>query len=137
MGIGWRFSAPAQVCVQDFNLLNTLSVRDNIAAIGLDNMKKEIHRRIEEVAAGWNCPHTDKRTYEISGGGNSGYGCPRVAVHRHHHAADGLLLTWIRGVWEVMLLLLIVPIRHHSSGHPWSFRGQFRRRSVHQGREGF
>ncbi|NLJ86993.1 MAG: ABC transporter ATP-binding protein [Firmicutes bacterium] len=70
---------------QDFNLLNTLSVRDNIALpLALDNMKaKEIHRRIEEVAARLGIVHIlDKRTYEISGGEQQRVAIARGIVHR-------------------------------------------------------
>ncbi|MGB4338054.1 MAG: ABC transporter ATP-binding protein [Bacillota bacterium] len=56
---------------QDFNLLNTLSVRENIALpLALDNVPpREIHYRVLEVAGRLGITSIlDKRTYEISGG---------------------------------------------------------------------
>jgi ABC-type lipoprotein export system ATPase subunit len=70
---------------QDFNLLNTLSVRDNIALpLALDNVKaKEIDRRVGEVAARLGITHIlDKRTYEISGGEQQRAAIARGIVHR-------------------------------------------------------
>lgn len=70
---------------QDFNLLNTLSVRDNIALpLALDNVKAvEIHRRVKEVAARLGIAHIlDKRTYEISGGEQQRAAIARGIIHR-------------------------------------------------------
>jgi ABC-type lipoprotein export system ATPase subunit len=70
---------------QDFNLLNTLSVCDNIALpLALDNVKaKEIHRRVGEVAAQLGITHIlDKRTYETSGGEQQRAAIARGIVHR-------------------------------------------------------
>lgn len=56
---------------QDFNLLNTLSVRENIALpLALDGVHSDdIERRVELVAVRLGISHIlDKRTYEISGG---------------------------------------------------------------------
>jgi ABC-type lipoprotein export system ATPase subunit len=70
---------------QDFNLLNTLSVRDNIALpLALDNVKpSEVYRRVGEVAARLGIAHIlDKRTYEISGGEQQRAAIARGIVHR-------------------------------------------------------
>lgn len=70
---------------QDFNLLNTLSVRDNIALpLALDNVKaQEIHHRVEEVAVRLGIAHImDKRIYEISGGEQQRAAIARGIVHR-------------------------------------------------------
>lgn len=70
---------------QDFNLLNTLSVRDNIALpLALDNVEADgIHRRVGEVAARLGIAHIlDKRTYEISGGEQQRVAIARAIVHR-------------------------------------------------------
>ena len=70
---------------QDFNLLNTLSVRDNIALpLALDNVNaKEIHRCVEEVAGRLGIVHIlNKRTYEISGGEQQRVAIARGMVHR-------------------------------------------------------
>ncbi|OPZ65681.1 MAG: ABC transporter ATP-binding protein YxdL [Firmicutes bacterium ADurb.Bin506] len=70
---------------QDFNLLNTLSVRENIALpLALDNVRAdEIDRRVQQVAARLGISAIlDKRTYEISGGEQQRAAIGRAIVPR-------------------------------------------------------
>lgn len=70
---------------QDFNLLNTLSVRDNIALpLALDNVRpSEITHRVEGVAQRLGISHIlPKRTYEISGGEQQRAAIARAIVHK-------------------------------------------------------
>lgn len=70
---------------QDFNLLNTLSVRENIALpLALDNVRADdIERRVELVAVRLGISHIlDKRTYEISGGEQQRAAIGRAIVPR-------------------------------------------------------
>ncbi|HAI86890.1 MAG TPA: bacitracin ABC transporter ATP-binding protein [Firmicutes bacterium] len=70
---------------QDFNLLNTLSVRENIALpLALDNVRADdIERRVEQIAVRLGISHIlDKRTYEISGGEQQRAAIGRAIVPR-------------------------------------------------------
>jgi ABC-type lipoprotein export system ATPase subunit len=70
---------------QDFNLLNTLSVRENIALpLALDGVRSDdIERRVELVAVRLGINHIlDKRTYEISGGEQQRAAIGRAIVPR-------------------------------------------------------
>lgn len=70
---------------QDFNLLNTLSVRENIALpLALDDIRpSEADRRVEQVASRLGIGHIlDKRTYEISGGEQQRVAIGRAVVPR-------------------------------------------------------
>jgi len=76
---------------QDFNLLNTLSVRENIALpLALDGVRSDdIERRVELVAVRLGINHIlDKRTYEISGGEQQ-----RAAIGRAIVARPAILLA--------------------------------------------
>jgi len=70
---------------QDFNLLNTLSVRENIALpLALDGVRPDdIERRVELVAVRLGINHIlDKRIYEISGGEQQRAAIGRAIVPR-------------------------------------------------------
>ncbi len=70
---------------QDFNLLNTLSVRENIALpLALDGVRSDdVERRVELVAVRLGISHIlDKRTYEISGGEQQRAAIGRAIVPR-------------------------------------------------------
>lgn len=70
---------------QDFNLLETLSLKENIILpLVLENVKvSEIERRLQEVAEMLNIvPLLDKRTYEVSGGQQQRAAIARAMIHR-------------------------------------------------------
>ncbi|MDF2659655.1 MAG: transporter, ATP-binding protein [Paenibacillus sp.] len=70
---------------QDFNLLDTLSMKDNIVLpLVLDNLKAaEIERRVREVAEMLGISAIlDKRTYEVSGGQQQRAAIARAIIHR-------------------------------------------------------
>jgi putative ABC transport system ATP-binding protein len=69
---------------QDFNLLDTLTVRENIVLpLTLDGVSvKEMDRRVTEAAAKLGIEHIlDKRTYEISGGQAQRTAIARAIIH--------------------------------------------------------
>jgi len=69
---------------QDFNLLDTLSIKENIILpLVLDRIKvKEIDRRVTEVANLLGITSIlDKRTYEVSGGQQQRAACARAIIH--------------------------------------------------------
>ncbi len=69
---------------QDFNLLDTLTVRENIVLpLTLDGVSvKEMDRRVSEAAAKLGIEHIlDKRTYEISGGQAQRTAIARAIIH--------------------------------------------------------
>ncbi|WP_078394174.1 ABC transporter ATP-binding protein [Shouchella patagoniensis] len=70
---------------QDFNLLDTLSVRENILLpLALDKVSyKEMNKRLEEVAELLGItPILDKRSTEISGGQQQRTACARAFIHQ-------------------------------------------------------
>lgn len=70
---------------QDFNLLETLSLKENIILpLVLENVKvNEIERRVREVADMLNITHLlDKRTYEVSGGQQQRAAIARAMIHK-------------------------------------------------------
>lgn len=70
---------------QDFNLLDTLSIKENmILPLVLENTKhKEIERRAQEVAQLLGIGDIlDKRTYEISGGQQQRTSAARAIIHQ-------------------------------------------------------
>ncbi|MFE5324667.1 ABC transporter ATP-binding protein [Paenibacillus sp. NPDC056579] len=70
---------------QDFNLLETLSLKENIILpLVLENVKvSEIERRVREVADMLNITHLlDKRTYEVSGGQQQRAAIARAMIHK-------------------------------------------------------
>lgn len=70
---------------QDFNLLETLSIKENIVLpLVLDNMKvDEIERRLKEIVDVLGIAHImDKRTYEVSGGQQQRAAIARAIIHR-------------------------------------------------------
>lgn len=70
---------------QDFNLLETLSMKENIVLpLVLDNMKvEEIENRVREVAQVLGIsPILDKRIYEVSGGQQQRAAIARAIIHR-------------------------------------------------------
>ena len=70
---------------QDFNLLDTLSIKENIVLpLVLDNMKvEEIERRVREVAKLLHiAPILNKRTYEVSGGQQQRAAAARAIIHK-------------------------------------------------------
>lgn len=69
---------------QDFNLLDTLSIKENIILpLVLDKMKvSEIEKRIEDIAALLNIGDIlEKRPYETSGGQQQRAACARALIH--------------------------------------------------------
>ncbi|TLS49185.1 ABC transporter ATP-binding protein [Paenibacillus antri] len=69
---------------QDFNLLDTLTMKENIILpLALDKTKpKEIERRVVELAEMLGIAHTlDKRTYEVSGGQLQRAAIARAFIH--------------------------------------------------------
>ncbi|UHA72834.1 ABC transporter ATP-binding protein [Paenibacillus sp. 481] len=70
---------------QDFNLLDTLSVKENIILpLALDGISaKEIERRLQETAKWLGIESIlDKRTYEISGGQKQRTAIARAVIHQ-------------------------------------------------------
>ncbi|MBB6672555.1 ABC transporter ATP-binding protein [Cohnella nanjingensis] len=70
---------------QDFNLLDTLSIRENIILpLAMDKLPvDEIDRRVQESAALLGIESIlDKRTYEVSGGQKQRTAIARAIVHR-------------------------------------------------------
>jgi putative ABC transport system ATP-binding protein len=70
---------------QDFNLLETLSIKENIVLpLVLDNMKvEEIESRVREIAEVLGIAHIlEKRTYEVSGGQQQRAAIARAIIHR-------------------------------------------------------
>ncbi|MEF3302335.1 ABC transporter ATP-binding protein [Paenibacillus sp. GYB003] len=70
---------------QDFNLLETLSIKENIVLpLVLDNTKvDEIERRLAEIADVLGISHIlNKRTYEVSGGQQQRAAIARAIIHR-------------------------------------------------------
>ncbi|TMV48159.1 ABC transporter ATP-binding protein [Paenibacillus mesophilus] len=70
---------------QDFNLLETLSIKENIVLpLVLDNVKvEEIESRLREIADVLGIAHImDKRTYEVSGGQQQRAAIARAIIHR-------------------------------------------------------
>ncbi|UUZ86468.1 ABC transporter ATP-binding protein [Paenibacillus sp. P26] len=70
---------------QDFNLLETLSIKENIILpLVLENMKvSEIERRVGEIAEALGITAIlDKRTYEVSGGQQQRTAVARALIHR-------------------------------------------------------
>lgn len=70
---------------QDFNLLDTLSIKENIILpLVLENTKvKEIERRVHEVAKLLGIEDIlDKRTYEVSGGQQQRAATARAIIHK-------------------------------------------------------
>lgn len=69
---------------QDFNLLDTLSIKENIVLpLVLDDVKvEEIERRLGEIAGVLGITHImDKRTYEVSGGQQQRAAIARAIIH--------------------------------------------------------
>ena len=69
---------------QDFNLLDTLSVKENIILpLVLDGVKNtEIEQKVDEMASVLNIQDIlDKRTYEISGGQQQRTACARALIN--------------------------------------------------------
>src|SRR5699024_3980998 len=69
---------------QDFNLLDTLSVKENIILpLVLEEFKKnEIDRRVDDIASVLNIKDIlNKRTYEISGGQQQRTACARALIN--------------------------------------------------------
>ncbi|MBN2983794.1 ABC transporter ATP-binding protein [Cohnella algarum] len=69
---------------QDFNLLDTLSIKDNIVLpLVLDGVEpKEIERRLEPLAERLRIgPFLNKRTYEVSGGQKQRAAIARAVIH--------------------------------------------------------
>lgn len=70
---------------QDFNLLDTLSVKENIILpLVLEGLKKEkIEKDLEEIAGILNIKDIlEKRTYEISGGQQQRTACARAMINK-------------------------------------------------------
>ncbi len=70
---------------QDFNLLDTLSVKENIILpLVLEEFKnKEIEQKLEEISTILNIKDIlDKRTYEISGGQQQRTACARAMINK-------------------------------------------------------
>ncbi|GAA4874652.1 ABC transporter ATP-binding protein [Paenibacillus vulneris] len=70
---------------QDFNLLETLSIKENIILpLVLENTKAaEIERKVQEIAETLNITHLlDKRTYEVSGGQQQRAAIARAMIHQ-------------------------------------------------------
>lgn len=69
---------------QDFNLLDSLSIKENIILpLVLDKIKvKDIEQRVEDIAALLNIKDIlSKRPYEISGGQQQRAACARALIH--------------------------------------------------------
>ncbi|PRS02088.1 bacitracin ABC transporter ATP-binding protein [Bacillus atrophaeus] len=69
---------------QDFNLLDTLTVRENILLpLALDKVKlSEMENRLDELADTLQIKHIlDHRTYEVSGGQQQRAACARAIIH--------------------------------------------------------
>ncbi|GAA3410258.1 ABC transporter ATP-binding protein [Paenibacillus hodogayensis] len=69
---------------QDFNLLETLSIKENIVLpLVLDNVKvADIERKVKELAEVLGIAHIlDKRTYEVSGGQQQRAAIARAIIH--------------------------------------------------------
>ncbi|CAN2250532.1 lantibiotic ABC transporter ATP-binding protein PsdA [Bacillus inaquosorum] len=69
---------------QDFNLLDTLTIRENILLpLALDKVKlREMEARLEELADTLQIKHIlDHRTYEVSGGQQQRAACARAIIH--------------------------------------------------------
>lgn len=69
---------------QDFNLLDTLSIKENIVLpLVLENVKtKKIEQRVHELAKLLDIEHVlDKRTYEVSGGQQQRAAAARALIH--------------------------------------------------------
>ena len=69
---------------QDFNLLDTLSVKENIILpLVLEEIeKKEIEKRVDDIATTLNIKDIlNKRTYEISGGQQQRTACARALIN--------------------------------------------------------
>ncbi|MFT4399212.1 lantibiotic ABC transporter ATP-binding protein PsdA [Bacillus sp. SW14] len=69
---------------QDFNLLDTLTVRENILLpLALDKVKlREMEARLDELANALQIKHIlDHRTYEVSGGQQQRAACARAIIH--------------------------------------------------------
>ncbi|WP_079914309.1 ABC transporter ATP-binding protein [Paenibacillus sp. 32352] len=70
---------------QDFNLLETLSIKENIILpLVLENTKAaDIERKVQEIAETLNITHLlDKRTYEVSGGQQQRAAIARAMIHQ-------------------------------------------------------
>lgn len=70
---------------QDFNLLDTLSIRENIILpLALDGISaRDIERRLLETAGWLGIDHIlDKRTYEVSGGQKQRTAIARAVIHQ-------------------------------------------------------
>ncbi|WP_282938872.1 ABC transporter ATP-binding protein [Paenibacillus sp. RC67] len=70
---------------QDFNLLETLSMKENIILpLVLENMKAaDIERKVQEIAETLNITQLlDKRTYEVSGGQQQRAAIARAMIHQ-------------------------------------------------------
>ncbi|MBW7455724.1 ABC transporter ATP-binding protein [Paenibacillus sepulcri] len=70
---------------QDFNLLDTLSIKENIILpLVLENISNpEIDRRVNEIASLLHINHIlDKRTYEVSGGQQQRASAARAMIHK-------------------------------------------------------
>ncbi|MCM3340206.1 ABC transporter ATP-binding protein [Paenibacillus sp. MER TA 81-3] len=70
---------------QDFNLLDTLSIKENIILpLALDGVNtKEIERRLAETVNWLGIEHIlDKRTYEVSGGQKQRTAIARAVIHQ-------------------------------------------------------
>lgn len=69
---------------QDFNLLDTLTIRENILLpLALDKVKlREMEARLDELADTPQIKHIlDHRTYEVSGGQRRRAACARAIIH--------------------------------------------------------
>ncbi|PRR91411.1 ABC transporter ATP-binding protein [Bacillus atrophaeus] len=69
---------------QDFNLLDTLTIRENILLpLALDNVKlSEMENHLDELADTLQIKHIlDHRTYEVSGGQQQRAACARAIIH--------------------------------------------------------
>ncbi|MCY7751339.1 MULTISPECIES: lantibiotic ABC transporter ATP-binding protein PsdA [Bacillus] len=69
---------------QDFNLLDTLTIRENILLpLALDKVKlREMEARLDELADALQIKHIlDHRTYEVSGGQQQRAACARAIIH--------------------------------------------------------
>ncbi|MGK9431395.1 ABC transporter ATP-binding protein [Bacillus atrophaeus] len=69
---------------QDLNLLDTLTIRENILLpLALDNVKlSEMENRLDELADTLQIKHIlDHRTYEVSGGQQQRAACARAIIH--------------------------------------------------------